>query len=40
MTAAFNSPTGQTPEGVYILDPVTGLPTLPGGGSGGLACGR
>ena len=26
MTAFFQSPTGQNPEGVYMLDPATGLP--------------
>ena len=30
MSAFFDSPTGQTPQGVYALDPVTGLPVHPG----------
>lgn len=30
MTAFFESPTGQKPEGVYMLDPATGLPVAPG----------
>ena len=29
MTAFFNSPTGQTPQGMYVLDPKTGLPATP-----------
>lgn len=30
MSAFFDSPTGQTPQGVYKLDPATGQPVHPG----------